>query len=64
VHHQTAYVHEPRVDLPVTDALAARVLSLPISPGLPDDHVDRIVELITTAHESAGEVLGIKKARA
>jgi dTDP-4-amino-4,6-dideoxygalactose transaminase len=56
VHHQTAYEHEPRVDLPVTDALAARVLSLPISPSLPDDHVDRIVGLVTTAHESAEEV--------
>ncbi len=56
VHHQTAYEHEPRVDLPVTDALAASVLSLPIYPGLADDHIDRIVELIATVHTSAAEV--------
>jgi dTDP-4-amino-4,6-dideoxygalactose transaminase len=56
VHHQTAYAHEPHVELPVTDELAARVLSLPIYPALADDDVDRIVELIATAHEWAAEV--------
>ena len=33
--------------LPVTEALAGRVLSLPLYPELPIDHVERVAEIIT-----------------
>jgi dTDP-4-amino-4,6-dideoxygalactose transaminase len=56
VHRQTAYADLPAVALPVTDAVAASVLSLPIYPDLDPNAVDRIVELIATVHDRADEV--------
>ena len=42
--------------LPVTDAAAARVLSLPVYPALDDRAVDGIVRLIATVHDKSGEL--------
>lgn len=59
VHRQTAYVStEPDGagrTLPVTDATAARVLSLPVYPALDDRTVDGIVRLIAAVHDKSGE---------
>ncbi len=47
-HLQPAYAglgYQPG-DLPVTERLAERVLSLPMYPRLPMEHVDRVVELM------------------
>jgi dTDP-4-amino-4,6-dideoxygalactose transaminase len=57
VHRQRSYEHEPRVDLPVTDALGDQVLSLPIYPGLADADIECIIEVIGAAHEHAPAVL-------
>lgn len=50
VHRQTAYANQPKVDLPVTDAAASSVLSLPIYPALGLDNVARIAALIADVH--------------
>ena len=56
VHRQRAYGHlEPR-DLPVTDAVAASVLSLPVYPDLLDEHIERVCDVIRATHEHAVEV--------
>jgi dTDP-4-amino-4,6-dideoxygalactose transaminase len=55
VHRQTAYAPTspmalPAVDLPVTDAAARSVLSLPIYPALGLENVARIASLIADVH--------------
>ncbi len=63
VHRQTAYRSIEAAGgtdggaraLPVTDAAAARVLSLPVYPALDDRTVDGIVRLIATVHDKSGE---------
>ena len=56
VHRQRAYSHlEPR-NLPVTDAVASSVLSLPVYPDLLDDQVERVCDVIRSAHEHAVEL--------
>ncbi|HYC02700.1 MAG TPA: DegT/DnrJ/EryC1/StrS aminotransferase family protein [Azospirillaceae bacterium] len=51
LHRQTAYRHHPRAraDLPVSDALAASVLSLPMHPYLEPSVQDRIITAIREA---------------
>lgn len=56
VHRQRAYADEPTADLPVTDAVAASVLSLPIYPALTDETIDRIAGVIRAAHEHADAI--------
>jgi dTDP-4-amino-4,6-dideoxygalactose transaminase len=56
VHRQGAYENETRVNLPVTDAVASRVLSLPLFGGLSGDDVDQVVEVVLGVHEHAEEV--------
>jgi FlaA1/EpsC-like NDP-sugar epimerase/dTDP-4-amino-4,6-dideoxygalactose transaminase len=56
VHRQRAYRHLEYRPLPVTDAVAASVLSLPVYPDLDDEPVERIAELIRAAHEHAVEL--------
>jgi len=56
VHRQRAYGHLERRTLPVTDAVASSVLSLPVYPDLTDEQVERVSELIRTAHERAVEL--------
>jgi dTDP-4-amino-4,6-dideoxygalactose transaminase len=56
VHRQRAYGHLDYRRLPVTDAVAASVLSLPVYPDLADEHVERVSELIRGAQEHAVEL--------
>jgi dTDP-4-amino-4,6-dideoxygalactose transaminase len=56
VHQQTAYRRPDGPSLPATDLAASRALSLPIYPGLTDDVIGRIVEVIAAAHASAEEL--------
>lgn len=53
VHRQKAYTALEPVDLPTTDLLASRVLSLPIYPSLTDATVSAICAVIHRLHEQA-----------
>lgn len=57
VHRQQAYAHlgEPE-DLPVTDTLAPRVLTLPLWTQMSDDTVRALADLVIRCHESADAV--------
>ena len=46
VHRQRAYGHLEYRRLPVTDAVATSVLSLPVYPDLTDEQVERVCEVI------------------
>ena len=56
VHHQTAYADLPPVELPTTERLASRVVSLPMWSHLPFDTVERIGEAIARIRDHAGEI--------
>jgi FlaA1/EpsC-like NDP-sugar epimerase/dTDP-4-amino-4,6-dideoxygalactose transaminase len=56
VHHHRAYAHLAPSRLPVTDALAAAVLSLPIATTMDDLDVERVCEAILIAHHRAEEL--------
>jgi dTDP-4-amino-4,6-dideoxygalactose transaminase len=55
-HRQQAYAGVATGPLPVTDAVAHEVLSLPIYPDLDLAIVDRVVEIVRTVHDRADEV--------
>jgi dTDP-4-amino-4,6-dideoxygalactose transaminase len=57
VHRQDAYAYlgEPR-ELPVTDMLAPRVLTLPLWSHMADRTVEALADLVTACHESAESV--------
>jgi dTDP-4-amino-4,6-dideoxygalactose transaminase len=52
VHRQQAYGPATTL-LPVTERVSGRVVSLPIYPGLPDETIDAIVDLIGAVHDAA-----------
>ena len=56
VHRQQAYASLGAPALPVTEALAAEVVSLPIFGDLAPGDVDRVVEVLAALHEHAEEV--------
>ena len=56
VHRQQAYAHVPTPELPVSDDLAARVVSLPIWSHLPEDVVDRVCAAFQAIQSHAAEV--------
>ncbi len=57
VHRQRAYAHlGPPEELPVTDALAPRVLTLPLWTQMSDDTVRQLADLVIRCHESAAAV--------
>jgi dTDP-4-amino-4,6-dideoxygalactose transaminase len=56
LHRQTAYRNEDIPDLPVTNLVASRVLSLPIYPDLNDDTVTRVAEIVYDVHARADEI--------
>lgn len=56
IHQQQAYADSPAVDLPVTDDVADRVLSLPMFGELREDEVDRVVEVLADLHEHAEQI--------
>jgi dTDP-4-amino-4,6-dideoxygalactose transaminase len=56
VHRQKAYADVVSPELPVTDRLAAQVISLPIWSHLPLEEVDRVGEVFAAIQEHATEV--------
>ncbi len=56
VHRQRTYEHLEYRRLPVTDAVASSVLSLPVYPDLTDENVDQVCEIIRAAHEHSVEL--------
>jgi dTDP-4-amino-4,6-dideoxygalactose transaminase len=63
VHRQRSYLGVAREPLPVTEAVSAAVLSLPVYPALGDDTVDEIVRLIGEVHERSSDVAASVAAR-
>lgn len=58
VHRQPAYQHMP-VSLPVTEAAAAEILSLPMHPFLTDADVDAVIAaVIDTVSDAVGDAVG------
>jgi dTDP-4-amino-4,6-dideoxygalactose transaminase len=55
-HRQTAYRDVDSGPMPVTDAVAASVISLPSYPGLSSATVDGIVDVIRRVHECANDL--------
>jgi dTDP-4-amino-4,6-dideoxygalactose transaminase len=53
VHRQTAYRHLDPVDLPVTDAVASRVLNLPLFTALDPTAISRIADVLGQVHVHA-----------
>ncbi len=58
VHRQHAYRKIDSGPLPVTDAVAGRVLSLPVYPALDDRVVDGIIDLIAAVHDKSSDFHG------
>jgi dTDP-4-amino-4,6-dideoxygalactose transaminase len=56
VHRQRAYADVRTDALPVTDRVAARVLSLPLYPAMSVGDVDRVASVIGSLHEHADAV--------
>jgi dTDP-4-amino-4,6-dideoxygalactose transaminase len=56
VHRQHAYAGPRAVSLPITDRVAASVVSLPIYPALTLGTVERIVEIVAAVRHRAEEV--------
>ncbi|MGH8892831.1 MAG: DegT/DnrJ/EryC1/StrS family aminotransferase [Actinomycetes bacterium] len=57
IHQQKAYAHLPRTrDLPVTDAVAASVLTPPLYSHMSVDQVRRVADVVVRAHGSAEQI--------
>jgi dTDP-4-amino-4,6-dideoxygalactose transaminase len=56
VHRQQSYRDVEPYDLPVTDAVAARVVSLPIYATLADAQIDSVTRVLGSLHRHADEV--------
>jgi dTDP-4-amino-4,6-dideoxygalactose transaminase len=56
IHRQRAYAHLPTVDMPVTDRMAARVLTVPLWSHMTDEQVDGIAAAIHRLHLAADRV--------
>jgi dTDP-4-amino-4,6-dideoxygalactose transaminase len=56
VHRQQSYAGVAPYDLPVTDAVAARVVSLPIYAGLSDARIEMVTGVLAALHHHADEL--------
>jgi dTDP-4-amino-4,6-dideoxygalactose transaminase len=56
VHRHQAYAHLPPTNLPVTDAVAGRVVSLPFFFSLSDSVISRIAEIVSAVQTNAERV--------
>jgi dTDP-4-amino-4,6-dideoxygalactose transaminase len=63
VHRHRAYAHLPSVDLPITDAIASSVLSLPMHALLSNADVDRVVGVVRALGERADEISALALAQ-
>jgi dTDP-4-amino-4,6-dideoxygalactose transaminase len=59
VHRQHAYRHVAAPELPVTEAIASGVVSLPIYPDLLPEEQDRIIDVIDDAHRHAEQLRAV-----
>lgn len=56
VHRQTAYAHLDTGELPVTDWVSSRVVSLPLWRDIPAGAVETVVELIADIHAHSDQI--------
>lgn len=66
VHRQRAYADLGYGDqqFPVSERLSADVVSIPVHPGLSDDDVERVIEVVNiVAAEVSGEASGVESPR-
>jgi dTDP-4-amino-4,6-dideoxygalactose transaminase len=56
VHRQRAYAHLDTGELPVTDWVSSRVVSLPLWRDIPAGAVETVVEVIATIHNHADQI--------
>jgi dTDP-4-amino-4,6-dideoxygalactose transaminase len=56
VHRQQAYADIVGSELPRTDWVSRRVISLPLWRDMPEGSVERIVEAVANIHAHAGEI--------
>jgi len=56
VHQQTAYAHLDTGDLPATDWVSQRVVSLPLWRDIPAGAVETVVEVIANIHAHADQI--------
>lgn len=61
VHRQRAYAHLATPELPRTDWVASRVVSLPLWRDMPDDAVERIVDAVGRIHGHVAEIAAREK---
>ncbi|HEX8804395.1 MAG TPA: DegT/DnrJ/EryC1/StrS family aminotransferase [Acidimicrobiales bacterium] len=56
VHRQSAYAHLGTPELPRTDWVSSRVVSLPLWRDMPEGSVERVVEALDRIHAHAAEI--------
>lgn len=59
VHRQQAYAHMASVELPVTDAIAPRVLAVPMWADMAEAEMARLGDLVAALHEAAPKVRAV-----
>ncbi|WP_406280292.1 DegT/DnrJ/EryC1/StrS family aminotransferase [Embleya sp. NBC_00896] len=59
VHRQKAYAHLPARELPVTDDVSARVLTLPLWSHMDEGTVGLVADAVLRVHEFAGAVAAV-----
>lgn len=64
VHRQQAYADLDTPELPATDWVADRVISLPLWRDMPTSAVTTIAELLARFHEHAGEISAVRSGAA
>ena len=64
MHRQQAYADLPSVDLPATDWVSDRVISLPLWRDMPPEAVDTIAGVLDRLGAHAGDVRRAVAARA
>ena len=60
VHRQQAYADVVGAELPRTDWVSRRVISLPLWRDMPDGSVERIVEVVADIHAHAAEIAAVR----
>jgi dTDP-4-amino-4,6-dideoxygalactose transaminase len=61
VHRHDAYAHLPASDLPRTDWVSSRVVSLPMWRDLDDESVEAVADVIRRVHHDADLVSAVKR---
>ncbi|MDD2031062.1 DegT/DnrJ/EryC1/StrS family aminotransferase [Pseudomonas sp. 39167] len=53
-HKQTAYTLKEAFELPVTENISSQLVSLPCFPGLTDEQINRVIEVVITYFKQRG----------